>query len=168
MSDLMTGLDAISASLGAATPIATLPRPTQSTEMTEVKDAPEIEDDYQEARSNMKELISQAMEYVPEIMELAKQAQSDKMISAAANFLNTAANLNINLSKLSKEIKTVKQPKTVPGSSEQPAAAPQQITQNNVYVGSTEDFLNMMEERKKRRLEEEAAIDAEFSEVDKT
>ena len=160
MNDL--GLDAISLSLGAATPVATIPRPVAEP----VKDltpaeAPEIDDDYQEARAIMKELISQAMEYVPEVMELAKQAQSDKMVNAAANLLNAAANLNISLSKLSKEIKTKKE---VKGTAVAPTgeAAPQGNT-TNVFVGSTEDFLDMLAERIKNK--DKPVIEGECTDV---
>lgn len=163
---LIPGLDAISASLGAATPIATIPRPTQSKELTEVKEAPEIDDDYQEARSNLKELITQAMEMVPEMVELTRQSQSDKMYSAAATFIKAAADLNISMSKLSKEIKRVPQPKGT-GIAEQPQQV--QNIQNNtsVFVGSTEDFLDMMEARKKKE-NETPIIEAEYIEVEKS
>lgn len=159
----MNALDVISQTLGAATPVAQLPRPAQSTEMAEAKEAPEVEDDYQEARSNLKELIGQMMEQVPDLINLTQQSQTDKMYSAAASFIKAAADLNISLSKLSKEIKRPDKPK---GSSNQPgeAAPVQQVTQNNnVFVGSTEDFLEMMEARRRSALE--TAVDAEFVEV---
>lgn len=165
---LDNALDAISKTLGAATPIATLPRPsTESKELVE-KEAPEIENDYQEARSNLKELIGQAMEYIPEVMELTKQAQSDKMINAAATFIKAAADLNLSLSKLSKEIKTKKPEKSNgQGGGETPAPI-QQITQNNnVFVGSTEDFLDMMEKRN-RAANGENVLEAEYVEVKPT
>ncbi len=159
----MTGLDAISQSLGAMTPVASLPRPSQSTELAEVKESPEIEDDYQEARSNLKELIGQMMEQVPDLISITQQAQSDKMYSSAATFIKTVADLNISLSKLSKEIKQA--PKREKQTDSQ--APIQQVTQNNnVFVGSTEDFLAMMEDRKKAEKEKENTIDGDFSEVD--
>jgi hypothetical protein len=164
---LLPGMDAISASLGAASPIATIPRP-QSKELVEVKESPEVEDDYQEARSNMKELISQAMEMVPEMVELTRQSQSDKMYSAAASFIKAAADLNISLSKLSKEIKRQPAPKGAPGQPETPLV--QHNTQNNiVFNGSTEEFLDMLEARKKEKKDAAAAaliVDADFIEVE--
>lgn len=164
---LDNALDAISKTLGAATPIATLPRPSvESKELVE-KEAPEIENDYQEARSNLKELIGQAMEYIPEVMELTKQAQSDKMINAAATFIKAAADLNLSLSKLSKEIKT-KKPEKSNGQGGETSAPIQQITQNNnVFVGSTEDFLDMMEKRN-REANGENVLEADYVEVKPT
>ena len=157
---MQNALDVISQTLGAATPVAQLPRPTQSTEMTEVKEAPEIEDDYQEARSNLKELIGQMMEQIPDLINVTQQAQTDKMYSAAASFIKAAADLNISLSKLSKEIK---KPDKVKGERQQTGDQPvQQVTQNNnVFVGSTEDFLDMMEARRRKA----ETLDTEYVEV---
>jgi predicted component of type VI protein secretion system len=157
----MDVFDAISTSLGAATAVAPIPRPTQDLAPPDAqKEAPEIEDDYNEARSNLKELISQAMEMVPELVDLTKQAQSDKMYSAASTFIKTAADLNISLSKLSKEIK---QPAKGKVQTEQVPV--QQITNNNlVFSGSTEDFLDMIEEREKAK--KEAILDAEYVAVE--
>ena len=49
----------------------------------------------------------------------------------------------------------------------QEIAQPTSVVQNNhnVFVGSTEDFLDMMEERKKKRKLEAEAIDADFTQV---
>lgn len=157
-STAMTGLDAISQALGAATPVATIPRPEPSKELTEVKEAPEIENDFQEARANIKELISQMMEHVPELVELTRQSQSDKMYNAAANFINAVGNLNISLSKLTKDIKRVPVPK---GQPVQDAAPVQNIQHNTVFVGSTEEFLDMMEQRKRA-----TPIEGDFVEVE--
>ncbi|USV40892.1 hypothetical protein [Xanthomonas phage BUDD] len=168
---MQNALDAISQSLGAATPVATMPRPSQEVaKVDEFKEAPEIEDDYQEARSNLKELITQAMEYMPEVVELTKQAQSDKMINALANLLNTAANLNINLSKLSKDIKQApKQKGNTPGTPQEEVSQASGHT-TNIFVGSTEDFLDMMMEKDKRAKEAAKAsasvIDGECTTVE--
>ncbi|WEM34266.1 hypothetical protein [Xanthomonas phage X1] len=157
---MQNALDAISQSLGAATPVATIPRPSQEiAKVDEFKEAPEIEDDYQEARSNLKELITQVMEYVPEVVELTRQSQSDKMINAMANLLNTAANLNINLSKLSKDIKQAPKGKGVVAGSPQEEVA-QVSNTTNIFVGSTEEFLDMMMEKDKRAKEAAKAAQA--------
>lgn len=157
----MNDLDPISQALDAATPIGQLTRPTAHLPAPEdvPKEAPEIEEDFQEARSNLRELISQAMEQIPDMINLMSQSQSEKMISAVSSFMKTTADLNTSLSKLSKEIK--RQPK-----SKDVAVAGQNQPQttsieNAVFVGSTEDFLRMLSDRKKQE-----AIDADFVEVE--
>lgn len=159
--DIGFPLDAISQTLGAATAISTIPRPEPSKEVA-VTESPEVEDDYQEARSNLKELIGQMMEQVPDLINVTQQAQSDKMYQAAASFIKATADLNISLSKLSKEIKRTKPERN------QESSVPSTVVQNNnnVFVGSTEEFLDMMEERKKSKLI--APIDAEYTQVEKT
>ena len=154
--------DPISQALDTAFPIAQLERPKSTallpapTDEIE-KEAPEIDEDFREARANLKELITQAMDQIPDLMNLVQQSQSDKMISAVSGWMKTAADLNTSMSKLSKEIKRKPTPKQLPGSPDAPA----QITQNNsVFVGSTEEFLRMLSERDKA-----PAIDAEYTEV---
>ena len=160
-------LDIISQTLGAATSVVPIPRPTvePSKELTETPEAPEIEDDYQEARQNLKELIAQAMESVPELVELARQTQNEKMYTALATFLTTAGNLNISMSKLSKEIK--QPPRVKGGSVPEGETAVQHVTNNNnVFVGSTEDFLDMLEARRKDKDEGSKVIDGDCIEVE--
>lgn len=159
----MNDLDPISKAFDTETPIGKIDRPGNQLipkPGEEVPEAPEIEEDFQEARANLRELISQAMEQIPDMINLMQQSQSDKMISAVSSFIKTAADLNTSLSKLSKEIK--RQPKAGKGQTNEDS--PQQVTHNHnaVYVGSTEDFLRMLN---KRRLED--SVDAEFVEIKK-
>lgn len=158
-------VDPISKALNAATPIGSLPRPVVEENLPAVIDESEpheIEDDYQEARSNIKELISQTMEQIPDLINLMSQSQNEKMISAVSGFIKTAGDLNLNMSKLSKDIKT---PKTVKGSnsSESSVGAPQSI--NAIFVGSTEEFLRKLREDRKAQTANLEPVDAEFTEV---
>lgn len=157
-------VDPISKALGAATPISSLPRPVTdenlpATVEKESEEPREIEDDYQEARSNIKELIAQAMEQIPDLVNLMSQSQSDKMISAVSGFIKTAGDLNLNLSRLSKDIKTPKYSKNGPTT---PTGVPEAQTATNiVYVGTTEEILRKIREDRKNQ----PPVDAEFVEV---
>lgn len=158
---MSTDLDPISQALGTATGIASLPRPPAPVEKKESDEAPEIEDDYQEARSNLKELISQTMEQIPDLINLMSQSQSDKMISAVSSFVKTAADLNTSLSKLSKEIK--RPGKGSPGKVGDAEVAPTQITNHHHYIGSTEDLLRMI--AKQAAESKMPVIEAEYAPV---
>lgn len=157
----MNDFDPISQALDTATPIAQLQRPQVDNlpaPTSQPEEAPEIDEDFREARANLKELIAQTMEQVPDMVNLMQQSQSDKMIQAVSSWIKTAAELNTSLSKLSKEIK--RQPRT--GKVTENGEPVAQVTHNHnaVYVGSTEDFLRMLSKRSK-----EDALDAEYVEV---
>lgn len=161
----MNDFDPISMKLDVATPVAQLDRPVLPAPEKAVADAveaPEIEEDFQEARANMKELISQAMEQIPDMINLMQQSQNDKMISAVSSFIKTTSDLNISLSKLSKEIK--RQPKV--GKEIKDDSSPAQVTHNHnsVFVGTTEDFLRLMA-NKQKEIKDAEVIEAEYQEV---
>jgi hypothetical protein len=149
-----TDLDPISKALGLEVSVPLEPRPV----VKQDEDSPEVEDDYQSARSNLKELIQQMMENIPEVIAVMQQTQSDKMYGAAAGFIKAAGDLNISLSKLSLDVK--KRPKT-----KEAPQAPQTVTQNNtnVYVGTTEGYLQSLE--KEAASLNPAIIDAEVVEA---
>lgn len=146
-------LDPISSVFNTGVPVPLTPRPVK-----EETEAPEIEDDYQTARSNLKELIDQMMENVPDIISVMQQSQTDRMYNAAATFVKAAADLNVSLSKLSMDVKKKK------GKESPIQEAPRQVTQSNtnVFVGSTENFLDILEKRRK----EPETIDVEVQEVE--
>lgn len=93
------------------------------------------EADITTARKNLIELIEQGMEQVPSMLDNCSLLQDPKMYAAAAQFMNSLKDMNATLAKINSPLK----PKEAPVA----AAAPQTIqnTQNNVYVGTTEDFI---------------------------
>lgn len=156
----MNEFDPISKVLDTATPVGKLERPQLPAPDDEIKEAPEIDEDFQEARANMKELISQAMEQIPELINLMEQSQNDKMISAVSSFIKTTADLNTSLSKLTKDIKRL--PKTHKNI-QQDASDPSTIPTNTVFIGTTEQLLRMLNNRN----DASQAIDGEFVEVER-
>ena len=100
------------------------------------------------ARDNIKSILDQAMEQLPTMFDLTKQAQSDKMYQAAAGLIKTLVDANVQLSKLVSE----------KASSPKDAPAPQQITHQNVYVGSTEDYIKIMKERQRAEINSQDCI----------
>lgn len=143
-------LDTISNTLGAQTPVNYLPRPEQVQQ--------DAQADYKDARKNIRELIDQGMETIPTMVQLMKEAQSDKMFSAGAVVLKTLSELNLQLSKLSKEEMA----------SEKTPAEPQKQTNigtQYVYVGTTEALLQQNRDRQ-RIQESQEVIDVEVLEVE--
>lgn len=140
-------MDIISNTLGAQTPVNYLQRPEQV--------QADAQADYKIARTNIKELIDQGMETIPTMVQLMKEAQSDKMFAAGAKVLETLSNLNLQLSKLSKEEMTSEKP-----TEGQPKQT--NIGTQHVYVGTTEALLQRMREQKR---DQQEVIDVEVLEV---
>lgn len=160
MNDLM--LDDISSAIGTETGMVSIPRP-EIAERT-------AEEDFHTARNNLRELIEQGMEAVPNMMMLMRDAQSDKLYNSGAAFLKMLADLNGQLLKQSKE--NVKgMPKM-----EVPQGSTVTNIQNNstVYVGTTTELLRekrkRIAEEKAKELEQESqsseeVIDGDYQEV---
>lgn len=104
------------------------------------------EADITTARTNLIELIEQGMEQVPSLLDGCSLSQDPKMYSAAAQFMNVLKDMNATLAKINSPLK----PKDT--AAQTPVPQTIQNTQNNVYVGTTEDYL------KKKRQEREAAL----------
>lgn len=145
MTNDMEVFDPISAALGTETPMVALPRPEQ-TEQTAAED-------FNTARNNLRELITQGMAAVPTMMMLMREAQSDKMFSSGAAYMKMLADLNAQLLKQSKEnIKSAPVPVAPTGDVH--------ITQtNHVYHGTTTEYL------RQRKREREEAVDVIEGEV---
>lgn len=100
--------------------------------------------DYEVARKNIKSLITDSMSLVPDLVNLTREAYSDKMYKAAAEFVKTLADLNVSLLDLS-ETKDV-------GSSsskklESKIEEPKKGT-TNVFIGTTEEMLDRISSSK--------------------
>lgn len=142
----MNDIDPISKVLGTESGMGLVP--------VESKTDSDDKKDYETARSNMHNILEQAMEQLPELMDLARQSQSEKVYMALSQMIKTLTDSNVQLAKLSKESRTPK--------AEVKKETPQSVTQNNVYIGTTEDYLRELSQKKKQ----ESIIDIDAIEVD--
>ncbi len=137
--------DMIAQTLGAAQPLMPIERP---------KVDPNQAQDFNQSRDNIREMIEQAMGALPDMFNVLSQSQDAKMYMAAATFLKTVQDLNVDLVKIHKE-KTPAQ--TAPSA----ATINQETTNNVVFVGSTEEYMKMKKARADLFIESEVveAID---------
>lgn len=136
--------DIIAETLGAEQPLAPIDRP---------KVDPNQSQDFNQSRDNIREMIEQAMGALPDMFNVLGQTQDPKMYMAAATFLKTVQDLNVDLVKIHKEKSNTPAP-TTPGTTNI-----QETTNNVVFVGSTEEYLRM------KKLRSNNAIDVEVVEV---
>lgn len=112
---------------------------TQVTTIPEKVEPEVLEDDFQQARLALKNMISKGQTAVDEIMHIARQSDNPRAFEVVGQLIKTvgdAAKDLLALQKTKKEISGAKNKEDVP----------QQIgTQNNILVtGTTNDILNMI------------------------
>jgi len=97
-----------------------------------------IKNDYDYARDNLYNIIEKGNAALDDIMDIAKQSESARAFEVVTNLIKTMADANkdlLDLAKKKKELdKTAEQ--------EQP-----NITNNNLFVGSSADLLKMIKDK---------------------
>ncbi len=103
------------------------------------KSSPSSDDlqvDYDVSRETYKELIDKGNKAIDLMMELAQDSQHPRAFEVLATLLKTQADNTDKLADLQKKVHVLRHGKnTIPNSS-----ASQQVTNNNVFVGSTTDL----------------------------
>lgn len=172
----MAKKDKISEALGAQTG---LPVPKFETENKELVDARSKEistiagdlrkkmaenksQDYEEARGNIKRMISEGMAVIPGMIDMVRECENPKMYDSAAGFMKAITEMNKTLLTLSDDIEEKSSRKTPNAPSEAQKPAEPQVQQTNVYI-TTESLLDNVSSKKGK----DPAIDAEYTEVDK-
>ena len=99
----------------------------------------EIQDDYDYARSRYYNLAEKGDEAIDLMLDLARESEHPRAFEVLSNMLKQNAEIAdrlMELQKKKKEVRLVDNPQL-----------PNQMTQNNVYVGSTTDLQRMLHNR---------------------
>jgi hypothetical protein len=91
--------------------------------------------DFQYARMNMKSVIESGAHALDEIISIAKSSQAPRAFEVVANLINTLASANKDLLELNKKYKDLNG-----------GATPSNVT-NNLFVGSTNELLQMLKKK---------------------
>ena len=105
-----------------------------SVEKESPQEVDHLQDDYESSRETYKELIDKGNEAIDLMMELARDSQHPRAFEVLATLLKTQADNNDKLLELQKRLKALKEPGK--GSSKNSP----NVTNNNVFVGSTTDL----------------------------
>jgi len=108
----------------------------------------EIDDDYEYARAKYYNLAEKGDEAIDLMMELARESEHPRAFEVLSNMMKQNAEITDRLMDLQKKKKEIKL---------DPNKRLPNLTQNNVYVGSTTDLQRMLHNKKK----EKAVIDHE-------
>jgi hypothetical protein len=109
------------------------------------KEDREAEEDFVLARETTKELLMKGQEALDGILRIASGSEHPRAFEVAANLLKTVAEMNSGLLKLHEQRRQLV-PDPEPDKTKETTAT---ITNNNVFVGSTQEFLDMLEAREK-------------------
>ena len=93
----------------------------------------EVEDDYDYARKNLRDLIDSGMGDLNTVMDIARQSESPRAFEVATNLMKTLTDTNKDLLELAKKKKELTKEKE-----------PQNVT-NALFVGSTADLQKMIQ-----------------------
>jgi hypothetical protein len=96
----------------------------------------DIEDDYDFARSQYYNLAEKGQEAIDLMLDLARESEHPRAFEVLSNMLKQNAEIADKLMSLQKQKKDVTKTEA--------QALPNQMTQNNVYVGSTTDIQRML------------------------
>jgi len=113
----------------------------------------EINDDYDYARAKYYNLSEKGDEAIDLMLDLARESEHPRAFEVLSNMLKQNAEVAdrlMDLQKKKKEVRLIDQ-KQVPNGN---------MTQNNVYVGSTTDLQRMLH----KRMDENAVIDQDSDE----
>jgi len=92
----------------------------------------EVDDDYDYARRNLRDLIDSGMNDLNSVMDIARQSESPRAFEVATNLIKTLADTNKDLLDLAKKKKDLTQEKNT-----------QNVT-NALFVGSTADLQKLI------------------------
>lgn len=97
----------------------------------------DVEDDYDYARRNLRDLIDSGMGDLDRVMEIARQSESPRAFEVATNLLKTLTDTNKDLLELAKKKKDLTQEKE----------KAQTVTNNALFVGSTADLQKLIQNK---------------------
>lgn len=124
------------------TDIFNLPEKTIEGEIVEVIEEPkavskkdDIQNDYEYARENLRDTINHAKLALDELSNIASVTESPRAFEVYAQLTKTIVDANKDLLELQAKLKRVRE--------NQPT---QQVTNNSLFVGSTQDLLKLIKE----------------------
>jgi hypothetical protein len=125
--------DMISQSLGID-PIET---PTKVTQVLPALKA-QKNDDYEYARRNLYDIIEKGNDALEHIVDIAKQSESARAFEVVTNLIKTMAETNKDLLALAKTKKDLEK---------EDKPAENNVTNNNLFVGSSAELLKMIKDK---------------------
>lgn len=127
---------------------------TKETDIILYKEHELIENDFEQSRLALKNMIKKSQEIVDEMIAIARSSESPKAYETASKLIQSvtgAAKTLLEIQKLQKDIKE-------PSKTDIPKIENQQnnINNNIVFNGTTEDFIKMLRKAKSQELSDDS------------
>lgn len=119
-------------------PMEIIESPKPSTEIVEVQNS-SVQNDFEEARQNTKQLIKKADTALDQLLLVANQSEHPRAYEVAANLIKTLGDLNKDLLELQKRKQDLTGEKKT---------ADKTVIDKAVFVGNTAELLKMIKEKK--------------------
>jgi hypothetical protein len=100
-----------------------------------------VQDDFDYARENLMDVIGKGQEALFDLMDVARQSQHPRAYEVLSTLMNTMVGASKDLLELQAKKKKLMD--------SDPAANTQQVT-NNLFVGSTMELQQMLDQRKNK------------------
>lgn len=97
----------------------------------------DLEKDYTDIRSNIKNIISKGSEAIDGILNLASETESPRAYEVLSQMIKTVSDANKDLLEIHKKMRDIE------GATPQTQSA-STITNNSIFVGSTSDLQNIL------------------------
>ena len=94
--------------------------------------------DYEYARQNLYDIIEKGNNALEHIVDIAKQSESARAFEVVTNLIKTMAETNKDLLQLAKTKKDLEKSDMIPD---------KQVTNNNLFVGSSAELLKMIKDK---------------------
>lgn len=101
----------------------------------------DIQSDYEYARSNLYSVIEKGSYALDSLLDLAKASEHPRAFEVVSQLTKTLVDANKDLLDIQKKVKDLK--------TEQEVRAEKEVTNNNLFVGSTADLLKMIKDDEK-------------------
>jgi hypothetical protein len=115
--------------------------PPKVEDLKDISQAGKIEDDYDASRKNLQILLLQGEDALMNALEVAKSSEHPRAFEVVGNLIKQLADVNQQLMDLHKQKQNLDNPKG--------AKAEKNITNNSIFVGSTNELNKLISDMKK-------------------
>ena len=112
--------------------------PINKSIVTQNKNETNTNNDYEYARTNLYDIIEKGNDALEHIVDIAKQSESARAFEVVTNLIKTMAETNKDLLNLAKTKKDLDKDESIPD---------KQVTNNNLFVGSSAELLKMIKDK---------------------
>lgn len=127
------------------TPVTAIDATTSLTILSNTQDDQNMEDDFELARSNLKELAEMGKDVIEDLILLAKQSDQPRAYEVLANTFNTMAALNKDLLEIRNKKSEIKRKNSVIPVTHIAAPGTTNI-QQNMFFGSTSELQKLIKQ----------------------